>query len=630
MKFLLFGHERLVVPHFVSLCVLGSALRHLGHNILVAQCDGFLDRCVTFDAFDIAPGPSKQKRETVCGSCRSKHGASLNALGARTVQMSRHLDRETLTMVDAAVQSLPADLLSNNHPYQRLIKAAARDVTLVYKVVDLNALHPEQRLRFVETFRATLLTYLLIGRLVREEAIDGLIVFNEYAINHAARLAARENGARAFCISNPSHNNNDRRFLVVVNPDQQTEPSHYARICTDQWPEWRPTPLRPQAVRMIGDDVLLRLSGHGAHTYSPGRTSGESVLAALPGYSRGRKLLVAYTSALEEQFSARMMMTATGPDTVPVWEQPFKTQIEWLETLIDFVASQPDLQLVVRIHPREGANKREGRVSTHLAMLKEAFGQRALPRTWFVWPEDSMSSYDLGEMADVVLTSWSSIGIEMSRVGVPLLFSFKQLVSYPEDKFAHFSVSKSGYVTKLRTLLDWRTSLEDITLAFRWYHAFSFGPCLDMSDVVQPPRMSLARPAALPLVDRIFVKGENPFAVCREHAARLVGGNAGEAERTMILTQIRRIVVFLLTGQDSSEPDLHVIVGDERVDDRQNLSAPGRAILTVEAGNVVRYEALDRRIERYSPMVARLGRILHGESRSLLSGAEPAQPEERA
>jgi len=118
--------------------------------------------------------------------------------------------------------------------------------------------------------------------------------------------------------------------------------------------------------------------------------------------------------------------------------------------------------------------------------------------------------------------------------------------------------------------------------------------------------------------------------VCREHAARLVGGNAGEAERTMILTQIRRIVVFLLTGQDSSEPDLHVIVGDERVDDRQNLSAPGRAILTVEAGNVVRYEALDRRIERYSPMVARLGRILHGESRSLLSGAEPAQPEERA
>ena len=77
----------------------------------------------------------------------------------------------------------------------------------------------------------------------------------------------------------------------------------------------------------------------------------------------------------------------------------------------------------MRIHPREGVNKRESVASQHLTRLREAFG-KPYANCRFIWPADPVSSYDLGEAADVVLTSWSTIGLEMPATGAPVLVAF--------------------------------------------------------------------------------------------------------------------------------------------------------------------------------------------------------------
>ena len=103
---------------------------------------------------------------------------------------------------------------------------------------------------------------------------------------------------------------------------------------------------------------------------------------------------------------------------LPDRPQPFRDQIEWLTALVNYVEQGDELALVVRIHPREGVNKRESVASQHLTRLREAFGG-TYANCRFIWPADPVSSYDLGEAADVVLTSWSTIGLEMARLGAP-------------------------------------------------------------------------------------------------------------------------------------------------------------------------------------------------------------------
>src|SRR5205807_8907478 len=104
----------------------------------------------------------------------------------------------------------------------------------------------------------------------------------------------------------------------------------------------------------------------------------------------------------------------------------------------EYVESHDDLQLAVRIHPREGPNKREGGTSQHLQKLRREFGAYQHARVRIIWPEDKTSSYDLGEAADLALVSWSSIGLELARLGVPVLTSTRGIGFLPEGDFLAF------------------------------------------------------------------------------------------------------------------------------------------------------------------------------------------------
>ena len=139
---------------------------------------------------------------------------------------------------------------------------------------------------------------------------------------------------------------------------------------------------------------------------------------------------------------------------------------------------------IVRIHPREGANKRESVVSQHLSLLRAAFGGK-YAHCRFVWPADAVSSYDLGEAADLVLTSWSTIGLEMARLGAPVLVAFNGAgAPLPRDDFYEWEPTPAEYFEKLRSLLDRPVSAEQIARAYRWYSLLTLGTTLDLADVI--------------------------------------------------------------------------------------------------------------------------------------------------
>jgi len=332
--------------------------------------------------------------------------------------------------------------------------------------------------------------------------------------------------------------------------------------------------------------------------------------------AQDKKLLVAYTSSLDEIMAGRMVKSAVGSSTEEP-PQPFKDQIEWLQALCDFVGKRDDLQLVVRIHPREAANKRDPVNSMHLARLKEAF-QYPRPNCLFVWPEEPISSYDLGEAADLVLTSWSTIGLEMARLGAPVLTSTNGLIPFPQDDFLEWGETPQAYFDQLERLLKRPVNLQTIARAFRWYNLFHLGASLNLGDLVPthtfeglPPFKAFKES---PTVEEIITNGKDVLVHNWERLQASQHSESANEERSALTRQLRRFIHFFHTGEDPDEDfQLCLVMSDDEIADftsypDQATTSSGIRTMIVK-GPHTRYFVDGKVFSRFSPMCARIAPI---------------------
>jgi hypothetical protein len=580
-----FSPEAGVTPHFAAQCVLARTLRDLGHPVLFVRChEGFV-RCPVMDMYQL-PYAEAARKADVCLRCAADSMRMLDAYGLESFDLST-LDGPTLReTVRAALASAPADLRDftfDSVPFGRL---SALDLVLSHKVADLGRVSEPVRLAWQQYVEASLRSYLLVGELCERTRVSRLLYFNDYSLMLGARLAANKRGVPVVGVTQASHRNIDRRRFVLV-------PEAASMIYLKQgesWPRWRELALPGDVVREIGDDVLTRLGGRGSHLYSPAKTFGADDLHARLGFTRGKRLLVAFTSSLDEMMATRVTRAALGhaESNPPL---PFADQIDWLGALTNFVAGRDDLELAVRVHPREGVNKRDKIVSQHLGRLKAAFGRPPRGCT-FIWPEDKVSSYDLAEMADLALTSWSTIGLELARLGVPVLAWAQRLTGFAPDDFLEGAETPAEYFEKLLALLDRPADLGTVARAFRWYHLLHLGTSLDLADVVPRPDCTGLPPFRLPAearaVEEVVVGGRHVLDLNHARLAQAQRPDSAEEESRSLRRQLGRFVRYFLTGVDSP------LAGGS---------------LLVREGPVVRVTEGDRTWTRYSPLCARLAPV---------------------
>lgn len=152
----------------------------------------------------------------------------------------------------------------------------------------------------------------------------------------------------------------------------------------------------------------------------------------------------------------------------------FQGMFDWITRTIDFFATRPDVQLIVRIHPAEvrlvGQTTRE-RVH-HL--LKERYP--VLPPNVVVVPAESgISSYVLMQLSTLGLVYTSTTGLEMALMGAPVIVAGQ--THYRGKGFTYDATSPAHYQSLIDTLLSGahETNREDtLEWARRYAHAFFF------------------------------------------------------------------------------------------------------------------------------------------------------------
>lgn len=550
--YVFFAPEAGVTPHFMAHCLLAKTLQELGHQVLMVRCFETYHHCLTSEMYGVPLERSRAKQADLCTTCAESGLEMTQAYDLPTINLNDLLSSDDIWKIKMQIKTMPADASEFEVDGIQFGTLCGMDVALLTKKLNQLKVTGGDR-EYLEAYvEAALISYRAMEKLLKRFRVRRLLFFNEYSMLMGAVMAVKKQDIPVVRVSMAVHRNIDRSKIILMSDTLGIVNYHK---CLDRWPEWRELPLLPKTIKLVTDNQLARMGASGFSVYSPKFTAGGADIFCQLELDPKRKLLVAYTASLDEYFSNIHLMNSVGVDLFQR-EQPFADQIAWLEALIDYVERSDDLQLVVRIHPREGKTQRDNVASEHRNMLASSFSGQ-YQHTRIIWPEELVSSYDLVELADLVLTSWTNITSEAARIGVPTIMAFKRVNPFPVDDMTGWAPTPEAYFALLEHSLKQPPSLDPVIHAYRWSHAAYLSSYVDLGDVVPThdfqglPMYRL--PAEAPLIERVICSGESLQNMRYEELVAAAGAPGLEAELKELKRQLRRVVWYLVTGCEPEE-----------------------------------------------------------------------------
>ena len=73
------------------------------------------------------------------------------------------------------------------------------------------------------------------------------------------------------------------------------------------------------------------------------------------------------------------------------------------------------------MHPRLFKSLNSPRLSSDFEYFYKKYNSKNFKNVEFIWPEDNISTYNIIELINISTVAWSSIGIEISLLGIPVI-----------------------------------------------------------------------------------------------------------------------------------------------------------------------------------------------------------------
>ncbi len=597
-----FAPEAAVTLYIRTQAALARILRSQGCNVVFVRCFELLPRCPVKDMLLMPFDASPDRQQQACLQCYRESVRQLDDFSLDYLDLREVIDEATQRRIDEAMDRLPGEGLDFDYDGINVGALAFYDFAISHKHPIGLGMSPAGRDAWMKYVRNAITAIEMTRGLLERFTPATLACFDEYAMMSAARLYARSRGISVRMVSIAYHLNGDPRRPMAMSNLTVVKDFEWRK---SQWNKWRNVPLTPALVAAGADDIVYRLTRSGTHIYSPKKTLDTTDLYAKLRLDPARRVLVAYTSSRDEHDALLLNLHGLGINPMPV-NDAFGDTFEWLHALIDHVEASADLQLIVRVHPRVGVTSRDNRVAAEYQRYREEFSA-SYRHCRFVWPEDPISSFDLAEFADLALVSWSSICLELARLGLPVLSGNRSvMVIGPEEGFIEHADTREKYFRSLKRLTsDMAQQGEQLRMCYRWYHLFNLGNAIDLSDVIgeqgEIGNVEAARHARL--VKDILVHGQEALPANLEELAAQVTRDSLVEETRALRQQIGRLIEFLCTGRDPAMPPALVLCDNSRMPLPQQ-----RGRLSI-VGDITIYDDGNRLWRRRSKLVARLARI---------------------
>jgi hypothetical protein len=535
MKILFFApHAAIWVPAFPE-ALIAEALQQKDHDIVYVSCGGTLDHyCVPMSAQGLVPGAPANARQKVCAQCNQNDRIVRDEFafkGPRLNELVGPGEKQEAQSILAHMTRDGIPTLERDGVF--LGRLALYQLMLRRKLMTLHLNDTEWEEYLVE-LRNTLYAWQAGRKLLDQERPDRVMVYNGlYSVNRAVCKLAEQRGVPTYFMHAGGNLSNRLQTLMIGRGDTFRFMPHVV----SQWPRFAHVPCTAKTLSLVTDHYLELLRGKSVFVYSKTKSAKRFDARAHFGVGPGQKLLVATMGSYDEEVAAEVV-GASSHRSVPL----FPTQADWIKAVVAFVATRKDLFLIIRIHPREFPNRRDQALSQHARFLQESL--QDLPSNAAVnWPTDGLSLYDLAEDTDVFLNSWSSVGKEMSMLGIPVVVYSDELILYPSD-LNYLGTTQETYFSAIDKALADGWSSERIRQAYRWGVLEFVRACVFLGDSYPEVEHSV-RSLPVKIIDRLLRYVDPYFkqrADCRKRLPQLSAA-----------AQVRKLIE---SGSDSVLEDL--------------------------------------------------------------------------
>src|ERR1700683_1945002 len=392
LKILFFAPHTAVWIHSFPEALVAEALQQSGHEIIYVACGGFLSsHCVAMSAFKVPFEAARSDKERICSLCKKNEAIIREQFGFSGPDLTGLANADDLRFAE--------DLLTSTAPekYFEMVldgvevgRMALYEILIQIKKGTLD-LVPGEWLRYRARIKNAIVVLRVAQRLFDEHRPDRVVVYNAlYSVNRVICRLAEIRGVPQYYLHAGDNLSKRLQTLVLA----RNHAFYYYDYLRSIWPRFRERPCSLQAMRSSTDHLLEVAKGRSAWAYSAASKPGVDIRKIF-GIREDQKIMCASMSSDDERFGGEIAGVLPSLDGLL-----FPKQVDWIRALIDYVVDRKDLFLVIRVHPREFPNKREGVLSEHAKTLMTAFA--TLPANVKVnWPADDISLFDLANITDV-------------------------------------------------------------------------------------------------------------------------------------------------------------------------------------------------------------------------------------
>ncbi len=412
--------------HLLWETTLAHALRLRGARCDVVACDHVLPVCDSKAITDTSPA--------LCDYCGRLAWNLPTAFGLPVHRLSTFASPEAVTEMQNRAASDAAALEIADRAVAGLrvgdaIEASLARFTLTGSVTSDDPIVAAARRGFLASAEFLAAAY---EAMLDQLQPDRIVMLNGLFLPEQLLMAlARERGIPVLTYE---QGNKIRNTLIFA----WNRPAN-REMLTEPWARYRDIPLTEAEGIQLDQYVLQRVSGAvGSERLWPQIQADQRTIREQLGLDE-RPIISVFTNILWDTAMYRTQVA-------------FSSMADWLKTTIGELSQRPDVQTVLRVHPAEVRIKNRESRDRVLGRIHATFSD--LPEhIHLVGPEETLSSYTLIEMSQVVTIYNTTIGLEAVLRGVPVALS----------ALAHFR--GKGFTTDIESpqqYHDWLAQSPDI------------------------------------------------------------------------------------------------------------------------------------------------------------------------